>query len=45
VGSKYGTIPAGDYIIQNANASRSIQVREEDVMEGRELQVDLIPNG
>ncbi|MCX9011487.1 MAG: oligosaccharyl transferase, archaeosortase A system-associated [Candidatus Methanoperedens sp.] len=45
LGSKYGTVPAGDYIIQNANTSRSIQVREEDVMEGREIQVDLVQNG
>ncbi len=41
-GSKYGVKPTSDYIIQNANTSRAVSVSEEDVMEGRVLQVDLV---
>jgi dolichyl-diphosphooligosaccharide--protein glycosyltransferase len=41
-GSKYGIKPTSDYIIQNANTSRAVSVSEEDVMEGKVLQVDLI---
>jgi dolichyl-diphosphooligosaccharide--protein glycosyltransferase len=41
-GNKYGIKPTSDYIIQNANTSRAVSVSEEDVMEGKVLQVDLI---
>jgi oligosaccharyl transferase (archaeosortase A-associated) len=40
-GSRYGTKPLGDYIIQNSNFSTAISVSEEDVMNGKEIQVDL----
>lgn len=38
---KYRTNPLGDYTIQNANNSTMVPVSEEDVLEGRKLQVDL----
>ncbi|MCZ7395939.1 MAG: oligosaccharyl transferase, archaeosortase A system-associated [Candidatus Methanoperedens sp.] len=41
-GGKYGTKPSGDYIIQNANVSKMVAVSEQDVLDGRRLQVDLI---
>ncbi len=41
-GSKYETKPVSDYVIQYANASKAVPVSENDVMEGRELQIDLV---
>ncbi len=41
LGNKYGTGPLDNYTIQNANISKVISVSEEDVIEGRELRVDL----
>ncbi len=41
-GYKYGTKSIGDYTIQNANVSKVVLVNEQDVQEGRELEVDLI---
>ncbi len=41
-GSKYETKPVGDYIIQYANASKAVSVSEDDVIMGRELNVDLV---
>jgi oligosaccharyl transferase (archaeosortase A-associated) len=40
-GTTYGTRPAGDYLIQNDNASKEVSVTEQDVLDGRMLQVDL----
>ncbi len=41
-GGKYATAPLSDYIIQNANTAKAVSVSENDVLEGREVQVDLI---
>jgi oligosaccharyl transferase (archaeosortase A-associated) len=41
-GNKYGVKPTSDYVIQNVNTSRAVSVSEEDVLEGKVLQVDLI---
>ncbi len=41
-GGKYATAPLSDYIIQNANTVKAVSVSENDVLEGREVQVDLI---
>ena len=41
-GSKYETRALSDYILQSGNSSKAVQVSEEDVLEGRELKVDLI---
>ncbi len=41
-GSKYGVKPTSDYIIQNANTSRVVSVSEEDVMEGKMIQADMV---
>jgi dolichyl-diphosphooligosaccharide--protein glycosyltransferase len=39
--TNYGTQPAGTYIIQNGNFSKPLSVKEEAVLEGREIMVDL----
>jgi dolichyl-diphosphooligosaccharide--protein glycosyltransferase len=39
--TNYGTQPAGAYIIQNGNFSKPLSVKEEAVLEGREIMVDL----
>ncbi len=41
LGGKYETNPLDNYKIQNANNSVVVSVSEEDVLEGRKLQVDL----
>lgn len=41
-GSKYGIKPTSDYIIQNANISRTVSVSEEAVMGGKAIQIDLV---
>ncbi len=41
-GGKYETKTLSDYIILDANAAKAVSVNEQDVLEGREIQVDLI---
>lgn len=41
-GGKYATAPLSDYIIQTASKAKAVSVNEQDVLEGRTLQVDLI---
>ncbi|MDP2844766.1 MAG: hypothetical protein Q8N79_01655, partial [Candidatus Methanoperedens sp.] len=41
-GEKYGTKTLSDYIILDANIAKAVSVNEQDVLEGREIQVDLI---
>ena len=41
-GNRYGTKSLGDYTIRNSNVSKIVPVTELDVLEGRELVVDLI---
>ncbi len=41
-GGKYGTKPLSDYIINDAGIAKAVSVNEQDVLEGREIQVDLI---
>lgn len=41
-GGKYGTKPLSDYIINDAGIAKAVSVNEQDVLEGREIQADLI---
>ena len=41
-GGKYGTKPLSDYIIQGAGMAKAVPVNEQDVLEGREIRVDMV---